>query len=306
MPQRQVLIVGATGRLGQLIADALLEHPDVRVRCLLRPGALERVPPSLRARVDVVEGAIDGPPALLRQACDGVETVISAVQGGPDIIVDAQLALLAAARSAGVRRFLPSDFSFDFFGLKDGDNVNSDWRRQFAVASERERGAVSVHHVLNGCFIDLGVLFGFLGAFDLQHRVLSIWGDGRAPMDFTTYADAARYTACAALDPSPPSRVAVAGDVLDAWQLKAAVDAGTGATFTVETRGSLDDLDAAISARQRAQPDNLFAWLPLMYWRGMLNGRGKLDALVNARYPTVRPETVQDFAREHRAVLLQR
>lgn len=30
-------------------------------------------------------------------------------------------------------------------------------------------------------------------------------------------------------------------------------------------------------------------YLPLMYWRGMLSGKGKLGPLVNTRYPTSSP-----------------
>ena len=58
------------------------------------------------------------------------------------MIVDAQLRWLRAARAAGVRRFLPSDYSLDFFRLADGENVNSDARRAFAAAAEAERGDV--------------------------------------------------------------------------------------------------------------------------------------------------------------------
>ena len=41
----------------------------------------------------------------------------------------------------------------------------------------------------------------------------------------------------------------------------------------------------------------MFAWLPLMYWRAMLSGKGKLGALANARYPEIHPLTVREFVK---------
>jgi hypothetical protein len=44
---------------------------------------------------------------------------------------------------------------------------------------------------------------------------------------------------------------------------------------------------------------NFLTYLPLMYYRSMLNGEGKLDELMNDRYPSIRPTTVREYvARE--------
>lgn len=42
------------------------------------------------------------------------------------------------------------------------------------------------------------------------------------------------------------------------------------------------------------------SWLPLMYWRSMLNGDGRLRALVTSRHPDVRPTTVAGYVEQHR------
>jgi hypothetical protein len=213
------------------------------------------------------------------------------------VIIDGQLRLLRAARATGAARFVPSDYSLNLFGLAEGENVNSDWRRAFARAAEEERGDVSVVHVLNGCFLDRGVLFGFLGAFDLPAGKAFLWGDGGAPMDFTTYADTARYTAEAATAGDVPAIFNVAGDTLDFHGLLRAFAAGSGRALEVERRGSLADLDREIEDRRHAHPDRVFAWLPLMYWRAMLNGKGKLQPLLNDRFPGIRPTTVEEYVR---------
>ncbi|GAB4559821.1 MAG: NmrA family NAD(P)-binding protein [Haliangiales bacterium] len=301
--QKTVLVVGATGNLGTLITRALIAQPDVDVRLLVRPQSRDKVAAVFGAAVTLVEADLTSDHDILRAACEGVFTVVSVVQGGPEVIIDGQLALLRAAADAGVTRFIPSDYSFNIFGLDPGENINTDWRRTFAERSSEVRGPVQIVHIMIGCFLDLGVLFGFLGAFDLQAGTMPLWGDGRVPMDFTTYADTAQYTALAATREQVPERVQVVGDRRDFWQLKELVEAETGRSFDVIRHGELADLDAEISQRQAAAPDNVFAWLPLMYWRGMLSGKGQLAHTVNDAFPEVSPTSIAEYARQHRAQL---
>ena len=294
--RKTVGLVGATGNFGQLIAQALLHKDGVRVRALVRDPRSERARALAAAGAELLTGDLGDASALARFA-EGTSTVISAVQGGPAEIVDGQLAILQAVRAGGGQRFIPSDYSLDFFKLREGENINSDWRRGFARGSDAVRGQVQVVHVLNGCFLDRAVLFGFLGLFDLPVGKAFLWGDGTSQMDFTTYADAAHYTAEAATLPTVPNLFNVAGDTLDFAGLVRAYGLGSGRTLTVESRGSLADLDAEIARRRQAAPGNLGAWLPLMYQRAMLSGRGKLGELANNLVPGFRPLSVAEYVR---------
>jgi len=287
---RKVLVVGSTGNLGSQITQALLER-NCHPRLLVRSGSRQKLNPEIATATEVVED--------LGGAFDGIDTVVSAVQGGPETIIDTQLELLRGARAAGVSRFIPSDFSMNLFGLAEGENINSDWRREFARRAEEERGSVDVVHVLQGCFLDEGVLFGFLNAIDLDRNEAYLWGDGNADMQFTTYADTAAYTAEAALDEQPvPSRFYIAGDSLNFHRLVAEVSTGLGRPLAVQRLGTLAELDTEIQTRMSREPANPMAWLPLMYWRGMLNGKGALGPLMNQRYPAIQPTTVREYVSE--------
>jgi nucleoside-diphosphate-sugar epimerase len=280
-----VVVAGANGRLGRLVIHALLSHPGVRVRALARdPAKLADVASD---RVEVVAWDAAAPnPAVVA----GASAVISTLQGGPDVIIDAQLALLRAARDAGAKRFLPSDYSFDLFKLAPGVNINSDWRRAFAAAAQAERGAVEVVHLMQGIFTDRGVA-GFLGLID--GGTVRYWGDPTTPIDWTTWEDTAAYAAAAALDERPvPTHLYVAGDRLDVRGLAAAWGEVHGAPLTLVRLGSLDDLAAETQRRLAAEPHNLYAWLPLMYARGVFSGDALLGDLANDRYPHIQPETV--------------
>ncbi len=298
--QRTVVLAGATGDLGSLIAQALLDKPEVQLRALVRPESVEKVAALRERGVEIIEVDLEHQEqeGRLDEAMHDAFSVVSAIQGGPDIIVDAQLRLLEAARRTGVRRFIPSNFSYNIFGLDEGDNINSDTRRAFSRAAEEVRGEVEVVEIQIGAFLDRKVLFGFLGALDLGEGRAFLWGDGEAAMDFTTYADAARFTAEAAVDEaSVPSVFEVAGDTLTFHELVKAYEDASGRSVTVSEMGTLAELDDEIRQRRQAEPENIPAWLPLMYWRAMLSGKAKLRSIANDRYPDIKPVKVADYVR---------
>lgn len=284
---KTVLVIGATGALGGLVARAVQER-GARLRLLVREASRHKLAPELGG-AELVEDD----PAIFT----GVDTVISVVQGGAGTMIDAQLRWLEAARAAGVRRFIPSDFSMNLYGLADGDNHHSDLRREFARRSIEVRGDVEIVHILNGAFINVDVLYGFLGAFDLDRNEANLWGEGEQLMDFTTFEDTAQYTAEVALDDrSVPEKFYIAGEVLNFNQMVYETETGLGRRLTINRKGSLTDLDRAVA---EAGAHNPMAAVPLMYWRAMLSGKGKAPRVMNDRYPHVRPTSMREYVRAH-------
>lgn len=298
-----VVLAGATGALGSDIAQALLEKPNVQLRLLVRPESAGKLTALQDKGAEVVKIDLqqnDNDEHLV-DALKGAFSFVSALNGGREIIVDTQSKLLKAARRAKVRRFIPSDFSYNIFGLDDGDNPNSDERRAFAKIADAERGNVEVVHILNGAFLDNRIVFGFLGAFDLERGQALLWGDGDALTDVTTYRDTGRYTAEVAVSEAQlPAVFEVAGETLTFNQLVKAYEEASGRSLTIVKKGSYADLDREIEARLKAEPDNFYAWLPLMYYRGSFGGKGKLHAIANDRYPSIKPETVREYVRREK------
>jgi len=294
MKEKLVVVAGAAGKLGRLVVGELLRQPGARVRLLVRDPNKPEVAALRGERVELV--AFDAARASETECGEAVReafAVVSTLQGGPDVIVDGQRRLLRAAKAAGARRFLPSDYSYNFFTLPEGINVNSDWRRALAnLADPEATGAFEVVHVLQGIFADRHVL-GFLGVLDEKNGVIRYWGDGRTPIDWTTWEDTARFIAAASLDDRKvPSRLFVSGDRLDVLAFAKAWEAGHGRSATLQCLGSLDDLAAETARRLAASPHDMFAWLPLMYARGTFGGQALLGESHNALYPEIRPETV--------------
>ncbi|PUB27672.1 nucleoside-diphosphate-sugar epimerase [Promicromonospora sp. AC04] len=297
MSNKTIALMGASGHLGALIAQELMAMPDVQLRLLVRPGSRAKVA-DLEARgAQVVEGDINsGDTAALSAFTEGAMTVISAVQGGPETIIEGQRAVLRAAREAGVRRFIPSTFSLDMFTVNPGQIVTADMRRHFAQIADDERGGVEVTHVMIGGFLDKDVLFGFIDVIDPKAKTARVWGEGESPMDYTTYADTARYTAAVAVDERPVPRVfAALGDSLNFADMVLAYEEASGTTLTVRRMGSLEDLDAQIAQLQEGGQANFLQYLPLMYYRAQLKGQGRLDPVMNDRYPHITPTTVRQY-----------
>lgn len=300
MTPRIVALVGGSGHLGGLIANALLDRSDVQLRLLVRQESRAKVAALEQRGAQIIEGSLDpshrGP---LSRFVEGADTVVSAVQGGPAEIIDGQASLLRIARTAGVRRFIPSDYSLDLFSVPLGRIVTSNWRRQFAQIAQQERGTVEVVHILNGGFLDRRVLFGFLNVIDPVQLRAHVWGEGQTEMHWTTCHDIAAYTAEAALDRRPlPRCLSVAGEVSSFHGLVAAYEAASGKKLSIIRLGSIEDLDQRIAELVQGGPQNFLSYLPLMYYRSMLLGEGRLQTLMNHLYPHIKPTDLQAYVRQ--------
>jgi hypothetical protein len=229
----------------------------------------------------------------VRAACSGAACVVSALQGLRDVIVQTQGVLLDAAIEAGVPRFIPSDYSIDFTKLAPGENRNLDLRRDFH--RHLDRASISATTIYNGAFADM--LTGQMPLIFFRLRRVLYWGDADQRMDFTTIDDTAAFTASAALDPSTPRFLRVAGDQLSARELAAVASEVTGRKFRLFRAGSLGTLDALIKIARTLAPreQELYPpWQGMQYMRNMFDGRAKLEPLDNERYPGMRWTTARD------------
>ena len=287
---QSILLVGATGMLGSHIARELLSQPDAKVRLLLRdahdPAKADDIKPLLALGAEIVEGDL-ADPASLDRATQGIEVIVSAVQGGPDVIVEGQVALAEAGKRNGARRFLPSDYAMDLFKATPGEHPMFDMRRQ---ADERI-SAIGLEqiNVLQGGFMDLFMPGN--GAIDLDSGTVSFFGDGNRKVEVTSVADTARMIARVALDRSvKPGKFAFAGDRLSFREAGETVARLTGKTIKPVSMGSEEDLRAVMA---KAEPQKKVMLAYLLY---MTNGQTALENLQNSLYADMRFESFADYA----------
>ncbi|WP_217164658.1 NmrA family NAD(P)-binding protein [Streptomyces sp. AC512_CC834] len=290
-----VFVAGATGRLGRLVVDSLRRR-DVEVRALVRPGNTEgRKAFAHDPAIKIVEGDIRDAGDRLTRELEGVDVLVSTVFGDAESVIDGQVNLVRAAEKAGVARWIPSDFSLAMDRLDYGENDLVDLRKK---AGDLTRGsAVISTPILIGAFLDV-LNMPWYGWIDWETGTFSYWGDGDQPVDFSTYADTAEWTAEAVLDPSSAGRtVRVVGEVLTLKELHQAMERGSGRRLEARQVGSVEDLGAEIE-RLKAVATDPMEYVLLQYTRAMVSGKGKLGPLDNHRYPGIKPTGVEEFFRQ--------
>ncbi len=284
-----ILLAGASGMLGSRIAHHLLKQPDARVRLLVRDANAKKATlDSLAAMgAELIEGDL-ADAASLDRATQGVDVIVSAVQGGPDVIIDGQLALAQAGKHNGVRRILPSDFALDLFKATPGEHAAFDARR----AADEQIAALGLEqiNILQGGFMEL--FTPGMGAIDLDQGTVGFFGDGDSLFEVTSVEDTALMVARVALDRTVEAgKFAFAGDRISFRQAGEIVSKQIGRELKFVSFGSEADLRGAMAA---APPEKKVMLAYLLY---MLNGQTALTGLQNDRYPDLKLERFSDFAK---------
>ncbi|MGY3089998.1 nucleoside-diphosphate-sugar epimerase [Hymenobacter sp. UYAg731] len=281
-----IVLAGSTGDLGFRIAQELLKR-GAAVRALVRPGNVKPEVTELQDLGAEIVAVDFSSVTALTKACAGAACIVSALSGLREVIVDTQKRLLDAAVAAGVPRFIPSDYCIDYTKLAAGSNRNLDLRREFN--QRLDQAPIQATSILNGMFTDLLTGQAPVVLFGLK-RVL-YYGDADQPLDFTTTANTAEFTAAAALDPTTPRYLRVAGEVASIRGLQKAATSATGEPFKLLRVGGLWVLGTMISVTKTLMPasDDVFPpWQGMQYLHNMFTGQPKLTPLDNSRYPEIR------------------
>jgi uncharacterized protein YbjT (DUF2867 family) len=292
-----ILVAGATGDLGGRIVRALLNKGAV-VRAIVRSSTnSEKIDllETLGVKVYKVNNWNEGE---LAKALSGASCVVSVLAGLREVIIDAQKVLLDAAITAGVPRFIPSDFSLDFTKFAHGENRNLDLRREFHQYLDST--TISSTTIFNGAFADL--LTGQMPVIFFKQKLVLYWGDADKHWSFTTMDNTATYTANAALDTSTPRCLRIAGDQISPREIRGVVSDVIGHKFRLIRSGGQRLLGMIIKIARTFAPakEDLYpAWQGMQYMHNMIDKRSKMSQLDNERYSEMRWTTVKEFLLKH-------
>ena len=288
-----IVVAGATSNLGGKITDALLAK-GAEVVAIARLETDQNKIVALEDKGVKVHRVDMTNPSEIARYCKGAHCVVSALSGLRETIIDAQKILLDAAVAAGVKRFIPSDYSIDFTNLIEGQNRNLDWRREFHQYLETK--PIKATTVFNGAFMDLLTTDMPLILFK-QKRILC-WGNPNQIMEFTTTQNVARFTAAAAMDQETPRYLLVAGDRLNCNDFVALLTKLTGEKYKLLKPGGIDLLSVLIKMTRLFSPSKQEiypAWQGMQYMRDMMEGRIIFHTYDNNRYPNINWTTVEKY-----------
>lgn len=192
-----VAIAGITGSLGRLIAEYLLAKSNVRLNGLCRTPS--KLPRHLRDEPRLtIHTTSSTDLTALRAAVHGADVAVCCYLGPPSLMVDGQKLLIDACIAEGVPRYIAGDWSMDFRKLELGQHPAKDPMKLVqAYLEEREaEGQIRAVHVLNACFLERP----WVGMWDAKDHLFKYWGTGDERWEFTTYRNAAQFTAEIAVD----------------------------------------------------------------------------------------------------------
>jgi NmrA-like family len=281
-----ILVAGGTGNLGGRIIKALIKR-GAEVRAIVRngsePGKIAKLT-ELGAKVMTIDLS---DVEQLKQSCQDVSCVVSALAGLHETIVDSQTKLLDAAISAGVPRFIPSDYSADFTKLPAGENRNFDLRKEFH--QYLDKSPIAATSILNGAFADI-LSYG-TPLYNVKNYSVGYWGDKSDwKIDFTTMDNTADYTAATALDSTTPRILRIASFQISPNDLVAVGEEVKKTEFKLVPMGSMEDFSASNKKERSANPageKELYpSWQAKQYLYSMFSVQNQ--PLDNERYPDVR------------------
>lgn len=203
-----VLLVGSTGQLGGHFARELRAR-DIEVLALLRPEAaadpprVEREDAMRRAGVLFAEANLEDIGSL-ETACKRAEVVISCIDHRPDHL-RLQANLARAAKAAGVRRFVPSQFGIDSRTYAQDRVGHGDVKRDLQSAFDSAGPPMTYVHI-NGLATAWALSLGQLGLTAPPVDAVEVYGDGNVPLSMVTPRDVARFTIAALDDPRTEGR----------------------------------------------------------------------------------------------------
>jgi len=219
-----ILVAGATGRVGGLIARSLLERQS-ETRVLVRRGSAYH--PLAEAGADIALGDLKDPDSLA-VACRDVETIVTTAtageRGGADtpqtVDVEGNRNLVEAARAAGVRQFV---FVSTIVAAPDHP-VPVPRAKAHAEAALRESGLTYTIIAANAI---MDVMFPLVIEYPLgQGRPVTLVGEGRRRHSFVAARDVAAFTVAAVGHPEASNRRIIIGgpealswhDVISAYE----------------------------------------------------------------------------------------
>lgn len=210
-----VAVAGGTGGIGKHIVEAILATKKHDIVVLSR-SPTHALLESKGVRIAAVSYT---DPASLDRALQGVHTVITTIGGlDYDSWVTPQLALLDAAKRSGVKRFVPSDWSFR--GLPNDPIVLYSYKAPVEEALKKSG--------LEYTSFELGQFMNYLASgtpgvgylrplkfiLDVENCSGMIPGDGNKPIVMTRAEDVGAFVAATLELPKWPEVSRMAGDRL--------------------------------------------------------------------------------------------
>ncbi|KAF9936612.1 hypothetical protein BGZ67_002202 [Mortierella alpina] len=238
-----IAIAGATGTLGAPVTNALLDA-GYKVKILTRSSASNDVLAAYQSKgAHIVFDAYTG--KNLQNALQGVDILLSTVGTGGDFY-NGQVALIDAAKAAGVKRFVPSEFGLDAIKYTKQNDLHLFLADKAKLREYIEKSGLEHTYIFNGLFAEYLLAFGF----DLKNKTATIHAPSTTQFSIASLADIGRFTALALASPhSRNAALRVVSHTATFQEYAQLFEKATGSKWQV-----VEDLDARARIAKSADP----------------------------------------------------
>ncbi|KAK1297933.1 hypothetical protein QJS10_CPB14g00018 [Acorus calamus] len=237
MTTSRVLIIGATGRLGQNLVRASIEsgRPTfalVRGSSFSNPEKSALLEEFTRAGVQLLKGSLEDVSSLV-EAVGQVDAVICAVSSNQveDQKLADQVKIIDAIKEAGnIKKFYPSEFGNDVDRTHAVEPAKSMFDLKVAIRRKTEEEGIPYTFVSSNCFAGYFLpTLAQLGATTIPREKVTIFGDGNNKAIFVKETDIGAYTIKTVDDPRtlnkivyirPPANIITFNELVALWEKK--------------------------------------------------------------------------------------
>ncbi|KAF9928830.1 hypothetical protein BGZ67_006756 [Mortierella alpina] len=190
-----IAVAGATGTLGAPVTNALLEV-GYKVKILTRSTVSNDVLAAYQSKgAHIVFDAYAG--KNLQNALQGVDILLSTVSSLSGNFYNGQVALIDAAKAAGVKRFVPSEFGLDGIKHTKQNDLHVFLRDKAKLREYIEKSGLEHTYIFIGLFAEFLPAFGF----DLKNKTATLHAPSTTQFSITSLADIGQFTALALASP---------------------------------------------------------------------------------------------------------
>ncbi|KAK5452149.1 hypothetical protein LTS15_007213 [Exophiala xenobiotica] len=180
---KRVALFGGTGLLGSVVVQALLARNDqFELTLFTRSISTHKIPAEVRVvAVESFDEISEECTSTLVQCLRGHDVLVSTLNSA--VALELEPKLVAAAIQAGVKHFMPSEYTLDVthpaaraFGKGNMLGARASWADRLAkIASS---GQITYTTLVTGGFLDWGIKSGMLG-FDLAQHAAVLYDGGQ-------------------------------------------------------------------------------------------------------------------------------
>lgn len=267
---RNILLIGATGSIGNVVLQALEKEPTFTLTVLQRASSTAQIP----AHLDTIKISDDYPTAGLVAAFRGKDVVINCMT---TLAVADQYRMIDAAVAAGVRRYVPSEYGLDNL-RPEAQALSSVFRDKGRVQeylrSKAKEGAIEWMSISCGMWLEWSMAHDFLGMHIAEKRFV-LWDDGEGLFSCTTEENTAEAMVRAlkdAPDDTKNTNIYLSDFAISQKQLLEAIERIQGVRYTVESVDSYDLIEEKQAAVQNGDQLAVFALVETGFVTGRFGG----------------------------------